>query len=37
MSDEARRQPAAVIGAKLVLLGVLVWGVWKVLRAEVDE
>jgi hypothetical protein len=35
--SEESRQPAAVIGAKLVLLGALVWGVWKVLRAEVDE
>ena len=35
--NPARGKPAAVIGAKLVLLGVLVWGVWKVLRAEVDE
>ena len=32
-----RRQPAAVIGAKLVLIGALVWGVWRVLRAELDE
>ncbi len=31
------RQPAAVIGAKLVLLGAVAWGVWKVLRAEVGE
>ena len=31
------RQPAAVIGAKLVLLGAVGWGVWKVLRAEVGE
>ena len=30
-------QPAAVIGAKLVLLGALAWGVWRVLRAEVYE
>jgi len=30
------RQPAALIGAKLVLVGVLVWGVWRVVRAEVD-
>lgn len=36
MSGEAR-QPAAVIGATLVLLGALVWGVWKILRTEVDE
>jgi hypothetical protein len=36
VSDGAR-QPAAVIGAKLVLLGALAWGVWKVLRTEVDE
>jgi hypothetical protein len=36
MSGEAG-QPAAVIGAKLVLLGALVWGVWKILRTEVDE
>jgi hypothetical protein len=36
MSDETR-QPAAVVGAKLVLLGALVWGIWKILRAEVDE
>ena len=33
----AARQPAAVIGAKLVLLGALAWGVWRVLRAEVYE
>jgi hypothetical protein len=31
------RQPAAVIGAKLVLLAALAWGIWKILRAEVDE
>ena len=36
MSDETR-QPAAVIGAKLVLAVALVWAVWKVLRTEVDE
>ena len=36
VSNETR-QPAAVIGAKLVLVAALVWGVWKVLRAEVDE
>ena len=36
MSRDAR-QPAAVIGAKLVLQGALVWGVWKILRTEVDE
>jgi hypothetical protein len=36
MSGEAR-QPAAVIGAKIVLLGALVWGVWKILRTEMDE
>jgi hypothetical protein len=36
VSDGAR-QPAAVIGAKLVLLGALAWGVWKILRTEVDE
>ena len=36
MSDDAR-QPAAVIAAKLVLVAALVWGVWKVLRAELDE
>ena len=36
MSNETR-QPAVVIGAKLVLVAALVWGVWKVLRAEVDE
>jgi hypothetical protein len=35
--SDGSRQPAAVTGAKLVLLGALVWGVWKVLRAEVDE
>jgi hypothetical protein len=29
------RQPAAVVGAKLVLAGVLAWAVWKVLRVEV--
>ena len=32
-----RRQPAAVIGAKIVLIGALVWGVWRVLRIEVEE
>ena len=36
MTDE-RRQPAAVIGAKLVLVATLVWGVWRVLRAEVGK
>jgi hypothetical protein len=30
-------QPAVGIGAKLVLLGALAWGVWRVLRVEVDE
>jgi hypothetical protein len=34
-SDE--RQPAALIGAKVVLIGALVWGVWRILRAEVDQ
>jgi glucose dehydrogenase len=34
---DARRQPAALIGAKLVLLGALVWGVWRVVRAETGE
>jgi hypothetical protein len=28
-------QPAAVVGAKLVLVGALVWAVWRVLEAEV--
>jgi hypothetical protein len=32
-----RRQPAAVIGAKIVLVGTLVWGAWRVLRAEVGR
>ena len=32
-----RGQPAAVVGAKVVLIGALVWGVWKVLRAEVES
>jgi hypothetical protein len=36
VTDE-RRQPAAVIGAKLLLIGALAWGVWRVLRAEVGE
>jgi hypothetical protein len=31
------RQPAAVIGAKIVLLGALVWGVWRIVRAETGE
>ena len=31
------RQPAAVIGAKLVLLGAVAWGVWRILRAEAYE
>jgi hypothetical protein len=31
------RQPAAVIGAKLVLAAALVWGVWKILHVEVEE
>jgi hypothetical protein len=31
------RQPAAVIGAKIALVGALAWAVWRVLRAEVDE
>jgi hypothetical protein len=35
--SDGSRQPAAVIGAKLVLLGALAWGVWKILRAEVEE
>ena len=34
---DGRRQPAAVIGAKLVLLGTLAWGVWRILRAEVGK
>ena len=36
MSEEAR-QPAAVIGAKLVLLGALAWGIWQILRAELGR
>ena len=36
MSAE-RSQPAAVVGAKVVLIGALVWGVWKALRAEVGS
>ncbi len=36
MSD-ATRQPVAVLGAKLVLLGALVVGVWQVVRAELDR
>jgi hypothetical protein len=36
LTDE-RRQPAAVVGAKLVLVGALVWGVWRILRAEVEQ
>jgi hypothetical protein len=35
--SDATRQPAALIGAKLVLVGALAWAVWKVLRTEVDE
>jgi hypothetical protein len=35
--SERRRQPAAVIGAKLVLLGAVAWGVWRVVRAELGE
>jgi hypothetical protein len=34
---DGRRQPAAVIGAKIVLLGALVWGVWRIVRAETGE
>jgi hypothetical protein len=34
---DVRRQPAAVIGAKIVLVGALVWGVWRVVRAETGE
>jgi glucose dehydrogenase len=34
---DGRRQPAAVIGAKIVLLGALVWGVWRIERAETGE
>ena len=30
-------QPAAVIGAKLVLVGALAWAIWNVLRAELDQ
>ena len=30
-------QPRLVIGAKLVLLGTLAWGVWRILRAEVGK
>jgi hypothetical protein len=30
------RQPAAVKGAKLVLLAAVVWAVWKLLRAEAE-
>jgi hypothetical protein len=36
VSEEAR-QPAAVIGAKLVLLGALAWGIWRILRAELGR
>ena len=36
MSAE-RTQPAALVGAKVVLIGALVWGVWRMLRAEVGE
>jgi hypothetical protein len=35
--SEETRQPAAVIGAKLVLLGALAWGIWQILRAELDR
>jgi hypothetical protein len=31
-----RRQPAAVVGAKIVLFAALAWGVWRVLRAELE-
>ena len=31
------RQPAPVLGAKLVLFGALALGIWHVLRAEVEE
>jgi glucose dehydrogenase len=34
---DGRRQPAAVIGAKILLIGTLAWGVWRVLRAETGE
>jgi hypothetical protein len=30
------RQPAAVVGATLVLLGALAWGIRQVVRAELD-
>ena len=29
-----RRQPAALIGAKLVIAGAVAWAAWSVLRAE---
>jgi hypothetical protein len=32
-----RRQPAAVVGAKLVLVGALAWAIWNVIRAELGE
>jgi hypothetical protein len=32
----AVRQPVAVVGAKLVLAGVLAWAVWRLLRVEVQ-
>jgi len=32
-----RRQPAAVIGAKLVLFGGLAWAIWNVIRAELGK
>jgi hypothetical protein len=35
--SDATRQPAAVIGAKLVLLGALVLGVWQVVRVELGR
>jgi hypothetical protein len=31
------RQPAAVVGAKAVLAGVLAWAVWKLLGVEVRD
>jgi hypothetical protein len=34
---DGRRQPAAVIGAKIVLFGALAWGVWRVVRTETGE
>ncbi len=31
----AARQPAALVGAKLVLAGALAWAIWTLLRVEV--